>query len=67
VPKTGFLSKSPDSLAKDFIKSNVISALLAPPRQKDKEVDFLHKKNYGQVPSYISKRKEEINSEFDLA
>jgi len=52
---------------KNFIVANAVEAILSAPvlpSQKDK--DYLKKKNFGKVPKYISKIKNEIEDEYNL-
>ena len=52
---------------KNFIVANAVENILAAPKlpaQKDK--DFLKKKNYGSVPKYLTKIKNEIEDEYNL-
>jgi hypothetical protein len=59
--------KISNSEPKDFIKANSISVLLTEPKRDKIEVNYLEKKDFGQVPEYLRKRKEEIMSEYELA
>jgi hypothetical protein len=52
---------------KNFIVANAVEAILSAPvlpSQKDK--DYLKKKNFGKIPKYISKIKNEIEDEYNL-
>ena len=52
---------------KNFIVANAVENILAAPKlpaQKDK--DYLKKKNYGAVPKYLTKIKNEIEDEYNL-
>ena len=50
---------------KNYITANAVDAILMAPRKKAKEeVDYLHKKDYGQVPNYLKKLKVEIENEY---
>jgi hypothetical protein len=39
---------------------------LAPKLPSNKDKDFLKKKNYGKVPKYVTKIKDEIEEEYNL-
>lgn len=52
---------------KNFIVANAVENILAAPKlpaQKDK--DMLKKKNFGKVPKYVTKIKNEIQDEYNL-
>ena len=52
---------------KNFIVANAVEAILSAPvipSQKDK--DYLKKKNFGRVPKYVTKIKNEIEDEYNL-
>jgi hypothetical protein len=52
---------------KNFIVSNAVENILAAPNLPvNKEKDFLKKKNYGKVPKYLQRIKNEIEDEFQL-
>lgn len=51
---------------KDFVTYNaVISMLMRPPAKKEVP-NYLKKKNYGKVPSYLSENKRQIQKEYDF-
>ena len=50
---------------KNYITSNAIDNILMPTRKKAKEeMDFLHKKYYGEVPPYLVKLKQKVKEEY---
>ena len=52
---------------KNFIVANAVENILAAPKlPATKEKDMLKKKNYGQVPKYVTKIKNEIEDEYNL-
>lgn len=52
---------------KNFIVSNAVENILAAPNLPvNKEKDYLKKKNYGKVPKYLQKIKNEIEDEYQL-
>ena len=51
---------------KNYITSNAIDNILMPTRKKAKEeMDYLHKKYYGEVPPYLNKLKQKVKEEYD--
>jgi len=52
---------------KNFIVANAVENILAAPKlQQSQDKDFLKKKNYGAVPKYLTKIKNEIEDEYNL-
>ena len=52
---------------KNFIVSNAVENILAAPNvPQNKDRDYLKKKNYGKVPKYLKKIKDEIEDEYQL-
>lgn len=52
---------------KNFIVSNAVENILAAPNlPSNSEKDYLKKKNYGKVPKYLQKIKNEIEDEYQL-
>lgn len=52
---------------KNFIVANAVENILAAPKlQSNKDQDFLKKKNYGAVPKYLTKIRNEIEDEYNL-
>ena len=50
---------------KNYITSNAIDNILMPTRKKAKEeMDYLHKKYYGEVPPYLTKLKKKVQDEY---
>lgn len=50
---------------KNFITANAVDVILMAPKKKFTEkVSFLNKPNYGQVPKYLTKLKEEVEGEY---
>ena len=50
---------------KNFIVSNAVENILAAPNlPANTEKDYLKKKNYGKVPKYLQKIKNEIEDEY---
>ena len=50
---------------KNFIVSNAVENILAAPNlPSNNEKDYLKKKNYGKVPRYLQKIKNEIEDEY---
>jgi hypothetical protein len=50
---------------KNFITSNAVENILSVPKQAAQPTDWLKKKDFGQVPKYLSKIKSEINDEYE--
>lgn len=52
---------------KNFIVANAVENILAAPKlQANKQQDYLKKKNYGAVPKYLTKIRNEIEDEYNL-
>lgn len=52
---------------KNFIVANAVENILAAPKlQASKDKDYLKKKNYGAVPKYLTKIRNEIEDEYNL-
>lgn len=52
---------------KNFIVANAVENILAAPKlPQTKEKDYLKKKNFGAVPKYLTKIKNEIEDEYNL-
>ena len=52
---------------KNFIVANAVENILAAPKlNATKDQDYLKKKNYGAVPKYLTKIKNEIEDEYNL-
>lgn len=52
---------------KNFIVSNAVENILAAPNVPQAQGrDYLKKKNYGRVPKYLQKIKQEIEDEYQL-
>lgn len=52
---------------KNFIVANAVENILAAPKlAANKEKDYLKKKNFGAVPKYLTKIKNEIDDEYNL-
>lgn len=50
---------------KNYITANAVDVILMQPKKKVvEEVDYLTKRNYGQVPKYISKLKDHVENEY---
>lgn len=50
---------------KNFVTANAVDVILMQPKKTFvEEVDYLKKKNYGQVPKYISKLKDHVENEY---
>ena len=50
---------------KNYITANAVDVILMQPKKKVlEEVDYLTKKDYGQVPRYISKLKNHVENEY---
>merc|ERR1712194_802149 len=60
VPVTGLVTK------KNFIVANAVENILAAPKKRvEEESDFMNKDDFGKVPLYLSKIKEDINAEYE--
>lgn len=52
---------------KNFIVANAVENILAAPKlPQNTQKDYLKKKNYGAVPKYLTKIKNEIEDEYNL-
>ena len=52
---------------KNFIVSNAVENILAAPKlPSNTDKDYLKKRNYGKVPNYLQKIKQEIEDEYQL-
>ncbi len=52
---------------KNFIVANAVENILAAPNlPASKDKDYLKKKNFGKVPKYLTKIKNEIEDEYNL-
>ena len=50
---------------KNFITANAVDVILMQPKKKIiEEVDYLQKRNYGEVPKYISTLKNHVENEY---
>ena len=49
-----------------FNNADCLNLNLAPKLAANKDKDYLKKKNYGQVPKYVTKIKQEIEDEYNL-
>lgn len=50
---------------KNYITANAVDVILMAPKKKAKEeMDYLHKKYYGQIPNYLKKLKVEVENEY---
>jgi len=49
---------------KNFIVSNAVENILAPPKTIPTKSRYRNKKDYGKVPQYLKKIKENINTEY---
>ncbi len=50
---------------KNYITANAVDVILMQPKNKVvEEYDYLKKRNYGQVPKYISKLKDHVENEY---
>jgi len=50
---------------KNYITANAVDVILMQPKKKTvEEFDYMTKKNYGQVPKYISKLKDHVENEY---
>lgn len=50
--------------SKNYIISNAVEVILKPAKAGPSQNDYLKKKNYGQVPSYLEKVKADIDEEY---
>jgi len=50
---------------KNFITSNAVENILSVPKAGTQPTDWLQKKDFGQVPKYLSKIKKEISDEYE--
>merc|ERR1719316_1948532 len=52
--------------SKNFVTANAVENILAAPKKVGVEVkDYLHKEDYGKVPTYLTKIKTDIQEEYD--
>jgi len=52
--------------SKNFVTANAVENILAAPKKVGVEVkDYLHKEDYGKVPTYLTKIKSDIQEEYD--
>jgi hypothetical protein len=52
--------------SKNFVTANAVENILAAPKKVGVEVkDYLHKEDYGKVPTYLTKIKNDIAEEYD--
>lgn len=52
---------------KNFIVANAVEAILSAPKVAEKQdKDYLKKKNFGKVPKYVNKIKQEIEDEYNM-
>jgi hypothetical protein len=52
--------------SKNFVTANAVENILAAPKKVGVEVkDYLHKEDYGKVPTYLTKIKNDIQEEYD--
>ena len=52
--------------SKNFVTANAVENILAAPKKVGVEVkDYLHKEDYGKVPTYLTKIKNDIQGEYD--
>lgn len=50
---------------KNYITANAVDVILMAPKKKEVEQkDYLSKKNYGKVPEYLTKLKDEVENEY---
>jgi hypothetical protein len=53
--------------SKDFVTANAVEAILSVPSyQREEEVNYLKKEDYGKVPSYLESVKEEVRRENEM-
>jgi len=58
-------TQAPPAQTKNFITSNAVENILAVPKRPEEAPDWLKKKDYGRVPSYLQKIKKEIMDEYE--
>jgi hypothetical protein len=52
--------------SKNFVTANAVENILAAPKKVGVEVkDYLHKEDYGKVPTYLTKIKNDIHEEYE--
>jgi len=51
--------------SKNYIISNAVEVILKPAKAAPASNDYLNKKNYGQVPGYLEKVKNDIDEEYN--
>ena len=52
---------------KNYIVANAVENILAAPKMNaNKDKDYLKKRNFGKVPQYMQKIKQEIDDEYEL-
>ena len=49
---------------KNFIVANAVETILAAPKTKPEETKYVSKKDYGQVPKYLNRVKNDIDEEY---
>eukprot|EP00128_Syssomonas_multiformis_P013423 Colp12_sorted_trinity150504_noHs@36132 len=51
---------------KNFVTQNAVDAIQSVARKPhDDRVDYRHKRDYGKVPNYLTKRREDLNNSYD--
>ena len=51
---------------KNFIISNAVENILSTAKQPVQENDYLKKKDYGKIPTYLGKIKSNISGEYEM-
>jgi len=49
---------------KNYITANAVDIILSAPKRKPMTTTYLEKRNYGKVPEYLSKIREDIEKEY---
>ena len=50
---------------KNFIVANAVENILSQAKTEEPKVDYLKKEDFGRVPRYLEKHKENINREYE--
>jgi hypothetical protein len=66
VPRRDERPQRGEGSGRDFIVENAVNAIMAQPKTKRKEeMNWTKRKEYGQVPAYLEKVKQDIEAERD--
>lgn len=66
VPKANEKPVHGLSSGKNFIVANAVENILSSARKTQEPINWLERKDFGQVPAYLSKIKESIQQEYKM-